>query len=334
MKIGTIENNAHNTLEGFLRATAKDASALDWASAFVTNAGLNAVLYLLTAAAKKGKVRVLTGFYQVFTEPSALRTLLKAQTESRGHLEVRVSEDQHFHWKAYFVFGKRTVRVVVGSSNLTSNGLAASGEFNVTLSMQKESLELKQVHGLFDKHWRHGAVPLTKTIVDEYSRRYKKLGTLPNRQIPLKAILGKQQPIPTKPIEARYFRCSIKGHYDEATHDLLSKATNWDKKGFGSFSDAKAYRAGDRVILFDFLDDRIKVVQITDTTRTPVRTPDGVHFAAYKRVPRISLRKWCPSRRASLKIAGLIKGTADAETQTKLNEQQYRAFVDNLKKTV
>lgn len=335
MKIGTIENNAQNTLAGFLQATAGDASALDWASAFVTNSGLNSVLYLLTAAAKKGKVRVLSGLYQGFTEPSALQTLLKAQTTSKGHFEVRISKDPHFHWKAYFVFGRQSVRVVVGSSNLTSDGLVVSGEFNVTLTMPKGTAELKRVHTLFEKHWHHQAVPLSKAIVDAYTKWHKKAGgRIANRNVPLKAILSKQQPKVIKPSEVNYYRCSIQGHYDDTTDDLLARTTNWDKRGYDSFNNAKPYLIGDRVVLFDFTEGRIKVVTIADTTRTPVRTPDGVHFAAHKLARGISVRKWTQARRESLKAAGLITGGVDATKQKKLKQWQFQAFLKNLSKTV
>lgn len=335
MKLGTIENNSHNTLEVFLKAAAKDASALDWASAFITSSGLNAVHYLLTAAAKKGKVRILTGLYQGFTEPAALRPLLKAQSASRGGFEVRISKEPHFHWKAYFVFGKQSVRFVVGSSNLTSDGLGAGGEFNVTLTMPKNSSDLKSVHGLFEKHWHHQSAPLSEQIVDAYSRWYEKAGgKARKRTVPLKAILGKQKTVAHEATEISYYRCSIEGTYTDATDDLLAKTTNWDKRGYDSFNDAKPYRTGDRVILFDFVDNRVKVVMIADTTRTPIRTHDGVYFAAHKLSRGTKARKWTTKRRESLKAAGLISGKADATVQRKLKQSQFQAFVDNLKKTV
>lgn len=335
MQVGTIENNAHNTLAAFLQATAKGASALDWASAFLTNAGLESVLYLLTAAAKKGKVRVLTGLYQGFTEPAALRTLLKAQSESRGRLEVRISKEEHFHWKAYFVFGKRTDYVVLGSSNLTGDGLSASGEFNLTLSMPKRASELKLIHSVFDKHWNHQTVPLSKAIVDEYSRWHMKAGgKAPVRRVPLASILGKKQLVPPEPVQVNFYRWSIDGHCSTATDDLLAKTTNWDAKGYEWFSDAKRYVTGDRVILFDFTENRIKVVTIIDTTRSPVPTPDGVYFAAYKLTQGIPIRKWTEKRRRSLKTADLVSSKADALSQEKLKEETFQAFIDNLRKKV
>lgn len=335
MKIGTIENNAHNTLEAFLQAAAKDASALDWASAFITNSGLNSVLYLLTAAAKKGKARVLTGLYQGFTEPAALRTLLRAQAASKGRLEVRLSKDRHFHWKAYFVFGKQNVRVVVGSSNLTSDGLATSGEFNLMLSVAKGSPEVKRTHGLFEKHWHHDSTPLTKPIVDAYTKWRKDCHVVnQNRNVPLKAILGKQFPKTLPIAESTFYRASVESSVSDATVDLLAKTTNWGKKNYDYFNDAKSFKIGDRVVLFDFNSNRIKVVEVTDTTRTPVKTPDGLYFAAHKRVRSIPSRKWSTLRHSSLKRAKLIRSKADAEEEKKLTGKKYDAFVANLKKTV
>lgn len=336
MNIGLIDNNAHNTLETYLQNVAQDATALDWSSAFITNAGLNSVLYLLTAAAKKGKVRVITGFYQAFTEPAALRTLLKAQAQSAGQLEVRISRDVHFHWKAYFVFGKKTVRAVVGSSNLTNDGLATSGEFNLSLTFPKDYPQLKPLHGLFVKHWDHNAVPLNEAIVDAYAKHHKKLGAIQlNRNIPLQEILGKANRITSiNPAATRYFRFSIAGVYSKSTEAHLAKTTNWDKKRYLHCVGAKSFQTGDRAVLFDFESCFVRIIEIIDTLRSPLRTPDGVYFAAYRFDKKIPLRRWTKSRRESLKAAGLISGIDDAYQERKLTPKKFQEFIDNLKKPV
>jgi HKD family nuclease len=336
MRIGTIENNAQNTLASFLQHAAKDANALDWASAFITNAGLNSSLYLLRAAAKKGKVRILTGLYQGFTEPAALRSLLAAQASLKGNLEVRVSTDQHFHWKAYFVFVKKTAHVVVGSSNLTSDGLFTSGEFNVALSMATGSSDLKTVHGLFSKHWEHRSVPLTGAIVEAYGRWHKSFrGSLTKPKLPLKSILGKQRSAPDTALpQASFYQTFISRYLSDATEDLLAKTTNWDKRGYQYLNDSKSYKIGDLVIIFDFTSEQIQVAEIVDTTRSPVRTPDGLDFAAYKLARGISVRSWTKSRQASLKSDRLILRKSDAKTNRKLSAKKFDAFVNNLKKTV
>ncbi len=341
MKIGSIDNNAHNTLDQFLQSTAKNAVALDMGSAFITNAGLNSVNYLLTGTAQNGKVRILTGFYNYFTEPSALRALLKIQTQTQGRLEVRVSRSAHYHWKSYFIFTKSASYAVVGSSNLTGDGLSTDGEFNLTVSVPKKSSELNPIHQVFEKNWKHESVELTKSIIDRYEFQYKKYGKLfKSVRIPLKQILGKQkarsqQAESIKAVETRFFRASLKGACDKSTVKYLSeKKSSWDKKGYSYFSQAKSFQIGDEVVLFDFTENRIKLVRIVDTIRTPNRTPDGIYFAAYKMLKRVKIRKWTKSRRASLKSDGLIKSFSDADSERKLSAKKFLALIENLKKTV
>jgi HKD family nuclease len=97
IRIGAIENSGPNTLVAFLRKAGAGCAQIDIAVAFITAAGLDSLLFLLKKAASRGRVRVLTGLYQAFTEPKALWTLLREQEQTGGRLSVRVSKDGHFH---------------------------------------------------------------------------------------------------------------------------------------------------------------------------------------------------------------------------------------------
>ena len=105
IKVGTIDNSGPNKLVSFLRAESRATQQIDMAVAFVTMSGLDSVLHLLKRTAARGNVRLLTGLYQGFTEPKALRTLLREQRQTDGRLSVQISAAPHFHWKAYFLAG-------------------------------------------------------------------------------------------------------------------------------------------------------------------------------------------------------------------------------------
>src|SRR5262249_42316692 len=138
------------------------------------SAGLDALLYLLKKTAAKGSVRLLTGLYQGFTEPAALWALLRAQDETEGRLSVRLSRDRHFHWKAYFLMQRQSAHVVIGSSNLTDDGLHKAGELNVVLTVSREAEQFAVLHGVFQRHWDVEAVGLTAPVIAEYELWRKK----------------------------------------------------------------------------------------------------------------------------------------------------------------
>ena len=176
IKLGTIENAGPNTLVAFLRNAGAACDQIDIGVAFITAAGLDSLLYLLKKAASLGSVRVLTGLYQGFTEPRALRTLLMEQKRADGRFSVRVSTDQRFHWKAYFLVRRDTARVVIGSSNLTEYGLHETGELNVVLSLSTESNGFAELRRIYEQHWNNKSVGLTDEIVTTYEVWWKEAG--------------------------------------------------------------------------------------------------------------------------------------------------------------
>lgn len=332
VRVGAIENAGPNTLRTFLQNTGRSAKQIDIAVAFLTSAGLNSILYLLT---RRGtRVRVLTGLYQGFTEPSALRTLLQAERGSKGRLSVRISTNPRFHWKAYFLVGPRSADVVVGSSNLTLEGLANDSEFNLHMTVAISSNEYATVHGVFDRNWNTKSKPLSQAALKRYEDWRKDSETEPRPPVPLRQILGgnPDRLSVTKQEDQRFWRTCVDGDLSEATEDLLCQTTNWERRGLYCFSTwSPTFRVDDRVILFDFGGKRISVIKIVVITRTPRNTPDGVHFAAYQLVrgmpqPRLA------SRLKILKAAKLVTGKRDAEKQRKLRPAKFDQFVENLKR--
>lgn len=114
-----IENAGPNSVLDNLKRLMKRASRVDLAVAFISATGLNQLLPSLQQVASRGEVRILTGFYQGITDPQALRTLLRVQTQTHGQLSVRISREPKFHRKVYLVKGGNMVKAIIGSSNLT-----------------------------------------------------------------------------------------------------------------------------------------------------------------------------------------------------------------------
>jgi HKD family nuclease len=321
----------------FLRSAGIGSTSFDLAAAFVTSAGVDSVLHLLQRVATKGNVRVLTGLYQGFTDPKALRTLLRVEQETGGTLSIRVSTVPHFHWKSYFLLKQSTAAVVIGSSNLTDDGLRKTGELNVVLTLDRKSSQFKAIHDPFEKHWRSKAKPLNAEIIASYETWRKSNGGTPRTaSVPLRKILGSSPAYKPETIRERRFWCTpMDGTLSDETEAVLHETTDWDRRGLFYMSTwSPTYRSGDRVVIFDLGRSIVSVAEIVATTQTPQATPDGKHFAAYRRLQRIPQRRLIPKRWKSLKEAGLIRLKSDAHRGSRLSEKRFTAFVENLKAVV
>lgn len=333
LKIGTVDNVGPNTLRSVLRNTGAECVALDLAVAFVTLKGLSSVLHVLQRVANKGTVRFLTGLYQGFTEPSALRTLMRIERETGGKFAARISTNSHFHWKSYFLIKPSTAVVAIGSSNLTDDGLAKGGELNVVLSLPRSSMEFKAVHRPFDRHWASESQTLTNDAVLRYDH-WRKRNCPPSRipNVPISKILGKHSRKKSGlKVERDFVRDYVSGIMSKSTATLLAETTDWDRRGLEYMSTSKSrYKVNDRFILFDFYDVAIRVAEIVAITETPQRTADGKHFAAYRFLPNIPRRRLSKKRWTSLKDNGLIQGQSDSRSTKSLTEQRFNQFVANL----
>lgn len=337
LKIGVVENSGPNTLLSFLQHAGDGAASIDIAAAFLTSSGVDAILYVLKKVARKGTVRVLTGLYQGFTEPDALRKLYRVQEETKGRLSVSISRDGHFHWKCYFVKRPKSASLVVGSSNLTGDGLRQTGEFNVVLTVTTDSKPYRDVTTLFETHWKGKATLLTDEILTKYESWKEKIGGIASRpSVPIRTILG-GNPAPRRKKELgtrRFWRTGISGYCSDETVTVLKDTTNWERRGYLYFSTwNRSFQEGDRVVLFDLVDKVIRIVEIKDTTETPVVTPDGVHFAAYRAVRGIPQRRLVANRWRFLKQSQLLKRRGDAGSTRKLSEGTFEQYVENIKHT-
>ncbi len=332
-RIALIDNSGPNKLLTYLRAAGASCRQIDIAVAFVTASGLGSILHLLKKVARRGQVRILTGLYQGFTSPNALAALLREQTATRGRLTVRISTDPRFHWKAYLLTGNRSATAVIGSSNLTIEGLTESGELNVVLTTRPDAKDFGQFCKVFEKTWANRATPLDKRIVDDYRGWHQKQECPPRRSVPLKQILGERDKFAPASDHRpqRFWRLSCTGTLQDTTINLLEELTDWDKRGLETLSTFTAQvRAGDEAIMFDTQSGWLSLVQILDDTQTPKRTPDGRFFIGYRIRPKSIRKRLTPALWKRLRQANLIQTKAGAQVMGRLPEQTYQLFKELL----
>ena len=100
--------------------------------AFITNSGITVLLNTLSDLEQRGvKGRIIASQYQNFTDPIALKRLLRFK-----NIELRVvTEDKaNMHTKGYIFRKGEDYSIIVGSSNLTQNALCENKEWNLKVS--------------------------------------------------------------------------------------------------------------------------------------------------------------------------------------------------------
>ncbi|MDD4377719.1 MAG: DEAD/DEAH box helicase [Eubacteriales bacterium] len=137
--------------------------------AFITNSGVESLLSVLDMLREKGlRGKIVTSQYQDFTEPVALRRLLRY-----GNIELRIVTDENLHSKGYiFKRTDDTYSFIVGSSNLTQNALSLNKEWNLKLSSMEEGALFKSLLREFDETFSNATV-VTDLWIREYEKIYK-----------------------------------------------------------------------------------------------------------------------------------------------------------------
>ncbi|MDB5295164.1 MAG: type restriction enzyme res subunit [Phycisphaerales bacterium] len=306
--IGLIDNAGPNNLLAFLADALDGACAADLAAAFVTRRGLDALLQRLLAV--DGRVRVLTGFYGWVTEPAALRALLDGERRHPKHFRSRIAIDPRFHCKAYLITRGTTLTAVVGSSNLTGDGLTETGELNAAFAVPARSSKALMFRQFFEAAWA-SAVPLSATLIDAYAEA-RPAGSGEPGVVPITldaALTSAKAPAThaSRGRRPRYFRMTVHGFMSARTERALREETSWSRRKWGMVTARlPSLSIGDRIILFDKTCGWSQLVEVRDWTRTPMRTPDGRNFAAHTPVAGSHRRKLTATAWAAIRQKGLL----------------------------
>jgi HKD family nuclease len=332
-----IENSGPNNLRDFLKAHLPKASQVDIAVAFATKAGVDKILSSLRQAASRGPVRILVGLYQAFSEPQALKTLLRAQDQTNRRLSVRLSHESKFHWKLYLMRRGRKLIAIVGSSNLTGEALQSGGELSTALFLPATSPAARRLCELFEEEWKgYGrGGELTNEQIELYEKRRgvaaarTQLTRSEIREIMGASPIHRRASDAAKPIR-QYWRHSISRTVLPKTQLIIGESTDWDKKGYDWYVPARhKYKKGDRLALFDFRRKAVTAVEIVDLQE--ISTSDGRHFVAFKPLGRVPKKRLTQRFWRKMKTAGLISSKARARERRKLSEARWQEVLDVLR---
>ena len=136
--------------------------------AFVTNSGVEVIIDALKELEHKNiKGRILASSYQNFTEPRALRRLLRFP-----NIELKIQTENNFHAKGYIFKHGDGHTLIVGSSNLTQNALCANNEWNLRVTSFAEGSIVSDIRNEFDRQFASATV-VDEDWLQQYSRIYR-----------------------------------------------------------------------------------------------------------------------------------------------------------------
>ena len=136
--------------------------------AFITNSGVTSLINTLEGLNKKNiKGKIITSQYQNFTEPIALKRLLKFK-----NIELRIVTEGNFHAKGYIFKQSGSYSFIIGSSNLTQSALSQNKEWNVKLSSLENGALMQNI--LKEFQWTFdNATVVDEEWITQYSAVYK-----------------------------------------------------------------------------------------------------------------------------------------------------------------
>lgn len=146
--------------------------------AFVTWSGIVPLIPALDDLERRGiPVRVLTCDYQQFTEPNAVRRLMRwsnielrfFRTEEKGSAG---SKSEGFHTKGYFFRQGDLCRFLIGSSNLTQAALTTSHEWNLSLVSRETGGIAQKIMAEFETLWQAPQTHPAAEVIDAYEAEY------------------------------------------------------------------------------------------------------------------------------------------------------------------
>ena len=136
--------------------------------AFLTNSGLQSLINTFQELRNKNiKGKILVSQYLNFTQPQALKRLLKFE-----NIELRINTSDNFHSKGYLFKKGGYYDLIVGSSNLTATALSTNKELNLKVSAKKESYIIQKAIEEFTADFE-GSCQVTLDYIHNYQKEYE-----------------------------------------------------------------------------------------------------------------------------------------------------------------
>jgi len=137
--------------------------------AFLTTSGVAVLINSLISLEKKGvKGKILVSQYLNFTQPEALKKLLKFR-----NIELKILTKGNAHSKGYIFKSNEHYNLIVGSSNLTASALTENKEWNLKITGLRSSEIVDKLLDEFHNDFRN-ATDVTNSFILNYQTIYDK----------------------------------------------------------------------------------------------------------------------------------------------------------------
>lgn len=151
----------------FIKTELRKCASFRFYVAFVNQSGVISLLEELLELERRGiRGQVLVSQYLNFTEPMALRSLLKL-----SNLKVKIQTRGAMHAKGFFFTRQRSERFLIGSSNWTSSALSKNTELNVVVESAIGSDLVSEVSEEFDRRFDE-AETVNERFIEAYAIDY------------------------------------------------------------------------------------------------------------------------------------------------------------------
>lgn len=214
----------------------KDCDSMRMSVAFINDSGVTSLKGELKELRDKHiKSQILTTDYLTFSEPKALDTL-----EGLDNIDLRIYKsggtNAGFHTKGYMFSKGDDLRVIIGSSNLTSSAICRNQEWNTRLVSTKDGQFAKDVMSEFDSLWER-SVPYSQ-YRDEYSRLYHEAATKRKElaKLSVELSLNYSQELKPNDMQRLFIRNIEKIVNDGGRRALLISATGTGKTFASAFA--------------------------------------------------------------------------------------------------
>lgn len=170
-----LENSVGNTLiEAF---ESKNFNKVTIISAFSSLSAVKGIKHLASIN-KINDLTIITGIDQKGTSKEALEELLNS--DAKAYVFYNPASII-FHPKLYLFRGEKMIQIIIGSSNLTSQGLFQNIEASISLKLDVDNDDLKPIHDLTEnfKSLLELTDPNLKEISEPIIKELLELGIIP-----------------------------------------------------------------------------------------------------------------------------------------------------------
>ncbi|AUD65813.1 hypothetical protein BK011_08990 [Tenericutes bacterium MZ-XQ] len=171
-ELNLITNKPTRSFYHELKDSLSNCNQFYFSVAFVHNSAISILseeLKIFNNSNKYGKI--ITTNYMNGTDPEALETLLQYNNiETKIYQTGSASHHNGFHTKGYIFDMGDSIKIYIGSSNLSQSALKSNQEWNLSVVTKADNL-FDIIKEEFDYLWSE-SIELTPNYIDEYKQEY------------------------------------------------------------------------------------------------------------------------------------------------------------------